>query len=78
MCDRAATRAPADEHEQQWGLMAQSGVQSVRAVVSWVRAQPVEGNRPDLSDTDELVSLAAGRGIQLLPIVLDTPAWAAR
>jgi hypothetical protein len=78
MWDRAATRAPAGEQEQQWALMAQSGVQTVRVVVSWAKAQPVEGNRPDLSATDELVALSARHGIELLPIVLDTPAWAAR
>jgi polysaccharide biosynthesis protein PslG len=77
MWDRAAARAPADEQERQWGLMAQSGVESARAVVSWRRAQPAEGVAPDLSETDELVALAARHGIELLPIVLETPDWAA-
>jgi hypothetical protein len=78
MWDRAATRASAGEQEQQWALMAQSGVESVRTVFSWAKAQPVEGSRPDLSETDELVALAARHNIKLLPIVLETPAWAAR
>jgi hypothetical protein len=78
MWDRASTRATAAEQDQQWALMAQSGVQTARAVVSWANAQPVQGNRPDLSETDELVALAARHGIELLPIVLETPGWAAR
>jgi hypothetical protein len=77
MWDRAATRAPAAEQDQQWALMAQSGVESVRTVFSWARAQPTAGTAPDLSATDELVALAARHGIDLLPIVIDTPDWAA-
>ena len=78
MLDRAATRASAAENEQQWALMAQSGVESVRTVVSWARAQPQEGIAPDLTETDELVALAARHSIRLLPIVLYTPDWAAK
>jgi len=77
MWDRAAARAPADERERQWALMAQSGVESVRTVISWAEAQPAEGVAPDLSETDELVALATRHDIELLPIVLETPAWAA-
>jgi polysaccharide biosynthesis protein PslG len=77
MWDRAATWAPFAEQEQQWALMAQSGVESVRTVFSWAKAQPSEGP-PDLWETDQLVELAARHNIDLLPIVLDTPAWAAR
>jgi hypothetical protein len=77
MWDRAATRASTDEREQQWSLMAQSGVETVRTVVSWARAQPAEGSAPDLSETDELVALAARHNIELLPIVIETPDWAA-
>jgi hypothetical protein len=78
MWDRAATRAPAADLEQQWSLMAQSGVESVRTVFSWARAQPAEGIAPDLTHTDALVSLAARHNISLLPIVIDTPDWAAK
>jgi hypothetical protein len=78
MWDRAVTRAPAADLEQQWALMAQSGVESVRTVFSWARAQPTQGVLPDLSATDELVGLAARHNIGLLPIVIDTPDWAAK
>jgi hypothetical protein len=78
MWDRAATRAPAADLEQQWASMAQSGVESVRTVFSWANAQPAEGTAPDLSRSDEIVALAARHNVRLLPIVLDTPDWAAR
>ncbi|MGH2741263.1 MAG: hypothetical protein ACRDN8_02025 [Thermoleophilaceae bacterium] len=78
MWDRAATRAPDAEQDEQWALMAESGVESVRTVFSWAKAQPVEGTPPDLSETDERVALAARHNIKLLPIVIDTPGWAAR
>jgi hypothetical protein len=78
MWDRAVTRAPAAELEQQWALMAQSGVESVRTVFSWARAQPTEGAPPDLSATDEVVGLAARHNIGLLPIVMYAPDWAAK
>jgi Beta-galactosidase len=78
MWDRAARNAPEADLEQQWSLMAQSGVESVRTVFSWARAQPTEGVAPDLSGTDALVSRAARHNIKLLPIVIDTPDWAAK
>jgi hypothetical protein len=77
MWDRAAEGAPAAEREQQWALMAQSGVESVRTVFSWARAQPAQDTQPDLSHTDELVTLATRHNIRLLPVVIDTPDWAA-
>jgi hypothetical protein len=78
MWDRAVRNASAAELEQQWALMAQSGVESVRTVFSWARAQPAEGVLPDLSATDKLVGLAARHNVELLPIVIDTPDWAAK
>ncbi len=57
--------------------MAQSGVESVRTVFSWARAQPDPGVPPNLSQSDELVTLAARHNIKLLPVVIDTPDWAA-
>src|SRR5918996_3794547 len=77
MWDRAARNASEADLEQQWSLMAQSGVESVRTVVSWARAQPTEGTAPDLGTTDALVGRAARHNIKLLPIVIETPDWAA-
>jgi hypothetical protein len=78
MWDRAVARSSPEEQEAQWSLMARSGVETVRTVISWADTQPVGGRDPDLSRTDRLVGLAALHNIELLPIVLETPAWAAR
>ena len=75
MWDRAATDAPAVDQETQWGLMASSGVESVRTVFNWARAQPQPGVT-DLSYTDQIVSLAARHNIQLVPVVRTAPPWA--
>jgi hypothetical protein len=76
MWDRAATDAPAADQEQQWALMARNGVESVRTVFSWARAQPQPGVT-DFSYTDQIVGLAARHGIDLVPVVRSTPGWAA-
>ena len=74
--DGAVTDAPADVQDQQFARMAESGVESVRAVFSWADAQPVGGGAFDFSRTDQLVGLAAAHGVSLLPVVIYTPAWA--
>lgn len=76
MWDRAATLAPLAEQEQQWSLMARSGVEGVRTVFNWALAQPQPGVT-DFAYTDRLVSLAALHNIELLPVVRTTPTWAA-
>jgi hypothetical protein len=78
MWDRAAARASDAEQVQQWDLMARSGVESVRTLFSWAKAQPNDGEVPDFSATDRVVELAAARRIRLLPVVHQTPDWAAR
>jgi len=78
MWDRAAATAPDADQTAQWNLMARSGVESVRTVFSWARAQPEGGQPPSFAATDQVVALAAARNIHLLPIVVGTPAWAAR
>ena len=77
MWDRAATDAPAPDQEQQWALMARNGVESVRTVFSWARAQPQPGVT-DFSYTDQIVGLAAGHNIRLVPVVRTAPPWAKR
>ena len=78
MWDRAAMEGSADDQAAQWARMRRSGVESVRLVFSWERAQPAFGMQPDFSDTDAKVELAARNGIRLLPVVLNTPDWAAK
>lgn len=76
MWDRAGTEAPDADQDEQWSLMASSGVESVRTVFNWARAQPEPGVT-DFSYTDRVVGLAARHNIALLPVVRTTPAWAA-
>jgi hypothetical protein len=78
MWDRAATAAPDADQTGLWNLMARSGVESVRTEFSWAKAQPEAGRPPSFAATDPVVALAAARHIRLLPIVMATPAWAAR
>jgi hypothetical protein len=78
MWDRAATAAPDADQAGLWNLMARSGVESVRTEFSWAKAQPEAGQPPSFAATDPVVALAAARQIRLLPIVMATPAWAAR
>jgi hypothetical protein len=78
MWDRAASSAPPTAQDEQWALMARSGVETVRTAVPWAAAQPAAGDAPDFTETDRLVELSARHGIDLLPVVLGTPGWAAR
>jgi hypothetical protein len=59
-------------------LMGRSGVQSVRVPFYWRVAQPKPGGPTSFAATDPLVEGAARAGVGVLPVVLGTPAWAAR
>ena len=74
--DRGVADAPAEVQETQWGTMAASGVESVRIVFSWARAQPEAGQAPSFAETDAVVARATVRRIALLPIVIYAPPWA--
>ena len=56
--------------------MARSGVETVRTVFDWSRAQPAPGVT-SFTETDRLVTLAAAHRIDLLPVVIYSPGWAA-
>ena len=77
---------------RQLGVMVSGGVQSVRAVFDWARAQPysnwndvpagqasnfvdVAGVPTRFDITDQIVGLAAQRGLSVLPVVVNSPAW---
>lgn len=66
----------AEDEDAQWDLMAASGVESVRVDFTWSRAQPLAGDPINFSFTDAIVKRASLRGIKLLPVVYDAPAWA--
>jgi hypothetical protein len=77
MYDRTITAAPDATQDEQWALMARSGVESVRTVFSWATAQPDPGVAPGFAGTDQVVALAARHRIRLLPVVRGVPLWAA-
>ena len=58
--------------------MARAGVESVRTVFYWSAAQPTAGQPPSFAATDHVVALAAARRIDVLPVVIYSPTWAAQ
>ena len=77
MWDGHIEGAAPEVQEAEWDRMALSGVESVRTVFSWVRAQPDAGGPIDFAFTDRLMEWAAERNIALLPVVDHPPKWAA-
>jgi hypothetical protein len=76
--DQDVAGAAASVKGEQFGLMARTGVESVRTVFSWAEAQPDAGAAPSFAGTDEVVANATASAIQLLPIVMYAPRWARR
>ncbi|HEX2233339.1 MAG TPA: hypothetical protein VHG69_08245 [Thermoleophilaceae bacterium] len=76
--DQEVAGSSAAVKAEQFGLMASTGVESVRTVFSWADAQPEAGQQPSFARTDELVANAAVSGIGLLPVVMYAPRWARR
>jgi hypothetical protein len=71
-----ATFASPRTQELNWARMAQSGVESQRALFLWSVAQPRAGGPFDFVQSDEAVLLASEHGIDLLPVVAFAPRWA--
>jgi hypothetical protein len=63
--------------DAEWDLLAGSGAESARMSVRWPELQPSEGAPLELARLDANVLAAARRGVGLLPVVQDTPGWAA-
>lgn len=61
--------------ERQMALMASSGVESVRASISWAGIEPTRGVY-NWTRIDSLVRAAATHRLELLANVLETPQWA--
>jgi polysaccharide biosynthesis protein PslG len=74
--DRDVNEASAGTQDQQFELMRKSGVRTVRRVFSWAAAQPEQGQPPNFTETDALVTRAARNDIEILPIVMYAPVWA--
>jgi hypothetical protein len=70
--------ASASVQSRTWGRMAASGAESARATFSWAEAQSVGGTQLDLSRSDRVVEDAAEHGVELLPVIVETPYWARR
>ena len=62
--------------DEQFGLQANAGVESSRAIFSWQKAESRPGLPTDWGDTDPMVERAARAGIELLPVVINAPRWA--
>jgi len=58
--------------------MAASGVTTLRAPFYWWNAQPTDAKSTTFATTDPLVAATARARIELLPVVVGTPSWAAR
>jgi polysaccharide biosynthesis protein PslG len=76
MYDREVRQASADVQARTWGRMAANGVESGRAVFSWNETQAEAGAPLDFSQSDRVVQDAVEHGVQLLPVLTDTPRWA--
>jgi hypothetical protein len=61
--------------DAQFALMAKSGVESVRSILSWPDIETSEGVY-NWTALDRTVASAGRHGIELLPNVLTTPKWA--
>jgi polysaccharide biosynthesis protein PslG len=72
----ALTQASESAQEREWALMASSGVEAVRVLLSWPDMQTQEAGPIDFERSDAIVSRAAGRRIRLLPVIYDAPRWA--
>jgi hypothetical protein len=77
MYDHGIEKASEADQNEQWDLMASSGVETVRTVFNWADAQPGgRGTEFNFEDTDDIVRRAALRNQDVLPIVFYAPPWA--
>jgi hypothetical protein len=67
--------ATPDAGEKEIQQMVRSGVTTVRVVFPWSQIEPARG-RPVFAYMDPMVKLAASGGLEVLPVVVTTPAWA--
>jgi hypothetical protein len=69
--------APTVDMGAELALMRSSGVGSTRIAVDWRTIEPARG-APDFTGLDAFVAAAAQHRIDVLPVVLGAPGWAAR
>jgi hypothetical protein len=63
------------DRQGQFALMARSGVESIRRAFSWALIEPAPGVL-QWESSDRIVRSAAIHGLELLPVVIDSPEWA--
>jgi hypothetical protein len=63
--------------DAEWDMLAGSGAESVRTAARWPELQPAKGAPLQAAHLDATVLAAARRGLGVLPVVQDTPGWAA-
>ncbi len=68
---------PTTDYDDQWTAMRAAHLGNVRLAFYWPQLEPFPGGF-DFTPTDNLVAKAAGSGLQVLPVVLRTPEWAAK
>jgi hypothetical protein len=61
----------------EWDRMAASGAEAVRAAIYWRAIQPTGPSEANFAASDALILDAARRGLNVLPVLQSTPAWAA-
>jgi hypothetical protein len=61
----------------EWRRMPSAGVESVRSAFRWAVMQPERDGPIDFTITDAIVAAATARGLSVLPVVQQPPAWAA-
>jgi hypothetical protein len=66
-----------DAPDSEWAYMATSGAEVTRFAVRWSEMQPSRDAAIDFSAFDRIVLAGARHGIKVLPVVQDTPSWAA-
>lgn len=76
MFDSVALKATAVSQEEQFALMARSGIETVRVGFVWDFLQPTEESDFVFDYTDNFVRLGARHGIDVLPVMLYAPPWA--
>ena len=68
---------PTADRTVEWDRLADSGASSVRTAFYWRDGQPDGPGGVDFARYDRVVLEAASRGLDILPVIQGTPAWAA-
>jgi hypothetical protein len=76
--DAEALKRARSSVDRELDLMVGAGVESVRLSFYWAAMQPDRAAPIDFRATDRIVAAAARRRLELLPVVLWPPDWAAR